>query len=405
MSITKRYNEAITSAVVAQNGIALRDLLLLSSKFGAQAMYEYMTSDRSLPSFISHPWSSLSHIVHERHSSAAAITARSWDEAYTHLHACISNFLKNVLPSCSAWPLPLLYGLLNDLRDVAEQADEELVAGGVKAGNMDDCAMLLTLAFRITSNEANRPEKDMSKKVGALQCANQLFRVYFSKHTLHLCSKLTTYFDHPSSPPFETTYPIAHRVTYNYYQGRLHLYEENFDSAIASLSSALSCTPMAYFSNRRRILLYLIPAKMLRGFFPSPSTILRYSMHWYIPIIRAVCAGDMPAFDGAVASGEKFFFRKGIYCTLQKLRPLIYRNLIQKLYRTREVTPESERCNIPYRDILVCLAMRGMKMEEEKLKRIIACLLTGRLIKGEFSPSETFLALEKDTPFPAIASP
>lgn len=192
MSISNRYSEAIKSAVVAQDGIALRDLLLLSSEFGAQAMYEYMTSDRSLPSSISHPWTSLSLIFHERHSSASAITAISWDGAYTHLHACIRNFLKNILPPCSAWPLPLLYGLLDDLREVAELADLELFAGGFKAGNMDECAMLLTLAFRITSNEANRPDKDLSKKVGALQCANQLFRVYFSKHTVHLCRKLTT---------------------------------------------------------------------------------------------------------------------------------------------------------------------------------------------------------------------
>lgn len=111
---------------------------------------------------------------------------------------------------------------------------------------------------------------------------------------------------------------------------------------------------MEYFSNRRRILPYLIPAKMLRGSFPSPSKILRYGMHWYTPIIRAVCAGDMPAFDRAVSSSDNFFFRKGIYCTLQKLRPLFYRSLIQKLYRAREVTLGSERCNIPYREILVC---------------------------------------------------
>lgn len=398
MSPLHEYNKAVESAVDNREPDKLRDHLLLSSDLGARAMHEYVVQGGACPSARPAPWASLPEMVARRHKAAAAVAAHNWVEAYSHAQDCLTGYLASVLANDDGWSLPVLYGLCGDLREVAFQADAQLVFEGRKAVKMDEAARILQKAFTATSSDQEKGPK--SKRVGTLECVNQLFRVYFQINALRLCTNLMRVVSAPNALDFDE-YPAAHRVTYKYYVGRLHLYEDRCEEAVECLQYALDRIPKEYEVNRRRVLLYLIPAKILRGSTPSLRTLARYNMTWYTGVVKAVRSGNLSAFDDAVTEHEQFFIRKGLYLVLEKMRSLVYRSLCQKLHQIR-VCEEAERHKIKLREYQVCLQLWGVTADEDEVECILANLIYNGLIKGYLSHKVRFLVLSTKQPFPPL---
>lgn len=401
MSPLLDYNKAVEVAVDNKNAEDLRDLLVLSSELGARAMHEYISEGGACPAPRPAPWSSLPVLVSKRHLAGAAISAYNWVDAYSHTVDCLTEYMSNILVHDTSWSLPVLYGLCSDLRAVARQADEELLEEGHKAEKMDDVARVLLKAFQITNGDRTNEGSDLSKRVGTLECINQLFRVYFSLNNLRLCSNLTRTMSARGALDFEKSYPVAHRVTYKYYHGRLHLYEDRYEDAVECLQYAFDRTPARYEVNKRNILLYLIPARMLRGRLPSFATLTRYKMSWYEEIVKAVRTGHLSMFDKAVVKHEQFFIRKGLYLAMEKMRSLVYRSLCQKLHRVRS-TAETERHKIRLREYQACLKLRGIQAGEDEVECVLANLIYNGLIKGYLSHKVKFLVLSTKQPFPSL---
>lgn len=60
-------------------------------------------------------------------------------------------------------------------------------------------------------------------------------------------------------------------VKYRYYVGRLCMFEDHYDEAEINLDYALLHCRRSAPGNKRRILQYLVPVKMLRGRLPTKS--------------------------------------------------------------------------------------------------------------------------------------
>lgn len=58
-------------------------------------------------------------------------------------------------------------------------------------------------------------------------------------------------------------------VTYRYYVGRLNLFEDQYEAAEENLEYALAHCYKDAVANKKRILRYLVPVKLLRGRFPT----------------------------------------------------------------------------------------------------------------------------------------
>ncbi|PKU38897.1 pci domain-containing protein 2 [Limosa lapponica baueri] len=159
--------------------------------------------------------------------------------------------------------LPIMYAVALDLRIFANNADQQLVKKGKsKVGDMlEKAAELLMSCFRVCASDTRAGIED-SKKWGMLFLVNQLFKIYFKINKLHLCKPLIRAID---SSNLKDEYSMAQRVTYRYYVGRKAMFDSDFKQAEEYLSFAFEHCHRSSQKNKRMILIYLLPVKMLLG--------------------------------------------------------------------------------------------------------------------------------------------
>jgi hypothetical protein len=350
------------------------------------------------------PWGALPIIVEHRHAACAAINASNWVEAYAHLTNGIMEYVNNVLPKDDAWSLPLLHGLCSDLRVVAEQGDKQLYSEGYKPRLLQDVERTLKKAFAVTNGDRTN-EGAQSKRIGTLGVINQLFRVYFKINSLRLCHPLIRTVNAPGFIDFETSFPVAHRVTYRFFVGRLHLFEGQYDDAVSNLSYAVEKIPASRFRrNKRLVLMYLIPAKIMRGSLPSMTLLEQYNLACYIGLVRALRSGNLSLFDQSLEQHEYLFIHQGLYLVLQRMRLMVFRSLCKKVLRAR-VAMKAERPHmLNLNDYRLGLRACGVEMPVSEIECIIANLIFNGYVKGYISHKHGFLVLSTKLPFPNLQS-
>lgn len=79
------------------------------------------------------------------------------------------------------------------------------------------------------ADELNGCTGDKGKRLAALEILITLFRVYFAINNLRLCKNLISAVDSRQFPPFQA-FPASQRVTYNFFLGRIQIYDENYVS-------------------------------------------------------------------------------------------------------------------------------------------------------------------------------
>ena len=179
----------------------------------------------------------------------------------------------------SNWQLPFINVVLGRLRVCSYAADDATDASGGSASAAASQPVGVSgskqRAMVDAQNELKRFLQKMvidrsplqqSKKMGCLFVIVHLFKVYFRLQSLKLCTFLMRMV--PQLPPL-TSYPVAQRVAYQYYLGRLLVFEEKYDEAESALSDALAHCHRSAVSNKRRILRFLIPLRLLRGRAPQ----------------------------------------------------------------------------------------------------------------------------------------
>jgi len=75
---------------------------------------------------------------------------------------------------------------------------------------------------------------------------------------------------------FLSRYPKSQQVTYKYYVGRKHLFDNDFQTAEKYLTFAFEHCHKKCQGNKRAILIYLIPVKMLLGQMPTLWMLQKY---------------------------------------------------------------------------------------------------------------------------------
>ncbi|VDQ05225.1 unnamed protein product [Trichobilharzia regenti] len=124
---------------------------------------------------------------------------------------------------------------------------------------MENAAQLILRLFQICASDSRTQIED-SKKLGMMGLANQLFKIYFQINKLNLCKSMIRAIDNLN---INDRFSLAQRVTYCYYVGRKAMFDGDFISADKSLSFAFDHCLSTKWNNKRLILIYLIPIKML----------------------------------------------------------------------------------------------------------------------------------------------
>lgn len=394
VDVLQQYNERVEKSVADMDGESLRDLLSMRSTLGNDAMEVYVLEGGSLPRAMPEPWSTLPELVQNRFAAASALNASNWVEACAYLSQAVTVYL-NILASDNAWSLPLLQSLATDLRLIAEQADAQLREEGLKASKLVEVERVLKRAFTTTNND-RRDIDEMSRRIGTLGVINHLLKVYFKLNNLRLCNNVTRAVTAPNFPDFESTFPVAHRVTYMYFSGRLHLYDDRCEEAVRDLTYAFERTPARYEKNKRLQLLYLIPAKILMGSLPSDNLLYKYNMTWFQDIATAIRTGNLRLFDDAVERHEEFFIKKALYLAIEKMRPLVYRSLCKRVFHVME----SNKIKIDA--FRISLNVCGVDMTRDEVECILANLIYNNYIKGYLAHKVGYVVLSKKNPFPKL---
>ncbi|XP_044769431.1 PCI domain-containing protein 2 isoform X2 [Neomonachus schauinslandi] len=339
------------------------------------------------------------------------------------------------------WALPVMYAVALDLRVFANNADQQLVKKGKsKVGDMlEKAAELLMSCFRVCASDTRAGIED-SKKWGMLFLVNQLFKIYFKINKLHLCKPLIRAID---SSNLKEDYSTAQRVTFRYYVGRKAMFDSDFKQAEEYLSFAFEHCHRSSQKNKRMILIYLLPVKMLLGHMPTIELLRKYHLMQFAEVTKAVryrvlfhlglsdaeliiksltrvvrglvlglgfpdCActflptpseGNLLLLNEALTKHETFFIRCGIFLILEKLKIITYRNLFKKVYlllRTHQLSLDA-----------FLVALKFMQVEDvdiDEVQCILANLIYMGHIKGYISHQHQKLVVSKQNPFPPLST-
>eukprot|EP01098_Paradermamoeba_levis_P008911 TRINITY_DN3678_c0_g1_i1.p1 TRINITY_DN3678_c0_g1~~TRINITY_DN3678_c0_g1_i1.p1 ORF type:complete len:463 (+),score=99.74 TRINITY_DN3678_c0_g1_i1:145-1389(+) len=302
----------------------------------------------------------------------------------------ISTAFQRILKNEGNWILPVLKLLAVQLRLSAKRADDEQLEAGGKADKQEDAARILNTSFNLTVND--RSPIDQSKKWGSLLIINQLLKIYFELNHFSLCKNLMKQVENPGFPPLDK-FPLSEVVTYRFFIGRLYMFDGNYKRAEENLSFAFKNCPSRSYKNKRLILLFLVPVKMLLGEFPQMEILQRYQLHQFVDLARAVKLGNLEQFNSSLALYEDFFIQKGIYLILEKLKMITYRNLFRRIYLILQ--------NNKIRLALFVQILQWLEVEIDldETECILANLIASGYIRGYISHKMSCLVLSQKEPF------
>ncbi|KAM4701427.1 PCI domain-containing protein 2 [Discoglossus pictus] len=394
-----QYLQQVQEAIDSKHGVFCADLVSFRHPHVANARLQLSAPEEKCQQVLEPPYDEM-FAAHLR--CTYAVANHDFVEAYkcqTHIFLTyITSFLK-IFQSLKEenWALPIMYSITLDLRIFANNADQQLVKKGKgKVGDMlEKAAELLMSCFRVCASDTRAAFED-SKKWGMLFLVNQLFKIYFKISKLHLCKPLIRAID---SSNFKDEYTMAQRVTFKYYVGRKAMFDSDFKKAEEYLSFAFENCLRSSQKNKRMILIYLLPVKMLLGHMPTVQLLKKYDLMQFAEVTKSVSEGNLLLLTEALAKHETFFIRCGIFLILEKLKIITYRNLFKKVYlllKTHQLSLDA-----------FLVALKFMQVDDvdiDEVQCIIANLIFMGHIKGYISHQHQKLVVSKQNPFPPLSS-
>jgi len=324
-----------------------------------------------------------------------ALNRKDYVGAYKGLSAAYLKLI-TILSGETGWLLPLLCQSTYDMRVLAEIAD---TVSGTGQTNLRDCSEKLQKGFGSCMNDRIDISDPMSKKRGIIYLVVSAFRIYFKignyRSCKHMINPVERSIRNESSIINSNYISKADLVTYRFYKGRLNVFEDKYVEAQVELEYALANCHMKSTFNKRRILSYLIPVKMCHGQLPSNELLDTYNFTEFKDLCAAVRSGNLEGFNKAMQVYLDVFIKKGIYLVLEKVKTLVYRNLIKLVYRI-----ENKASTLKLAKIEQAFDFSNEKVSLDEIECIIANLIFNGHIKGYISHKLRMLVLSKANPFP-----
>ncbi|XP_036413371.1 PCI domain-containing protein 2 [Colossoma macropomum] len=390
-----QYLQQVLEAIDTRDGVFCAELLSFKHPHVANPRLQLSSPEDKCQQVLEPPYDEM---VAAHLRCTYAVANHDFVEAYKCQTVVVQSFLKAFQAHKEEnWALPVMFAVTLDLRIFANNAEQQLQKKGKgKVGDMlEKAAEQLMSCFRVCASD-NRAGIDDSKKWGMLFLINQLFKIYFKINKLHLCKPLIRAID---SSNLKDDYSMAQRVTYKYYVGRKAMFDSNFKLAEEYLSFSFQHSHRSCQRNKRLILIYLLPVKMLLGHMPTTQLLKKYDLMQFTDVTKAVSEGNLLLLNEALAKHETFFIRCGIFLILEKLKIITYRNLFKKVYLLLKTH------QLPLDAFLVALKM--MQVEEvdiDEVQCILANLIYMGHIKGYISHQHQKLVVSKQNPFPPLSS-
>jgi hypothetical protein len=242
---------------------------------------------------------------------------------------------------------------------------------------------------------------DAEKKTPQLHIVNVLFKVYFKLNALHLCKNLINAVNLPTFLPFDS-FAKSEKVTYNFYVGRLAVFEDAYERAEERLSYAFSKCHKHSRKNVRLILRYLIPVRLILGILPSKKLLEMYDLKEFYDVVEAMRRGDARLLNASLDAGEAEFIRQGTYLILEKLRMSVYRTLFKKVHAIHGEMDPGKSNQVALAKFQRALEWCGISVDIDEVECIIANLIFRKFVKGYISHKNRVVVLSKTDAFPSL---
>ena len=152
--------------------------------------------------------------------------------------------------------------------------------------------------------------------------------------------------------------------------------------------------------NKRLILRYLVPVRMVLGSFASEALLQKYRLPFFVALCRAVHRGDLAAFERELTAHQQLFIRHGSYLLVERAKTIAYRNFFKIVH---ELHPAGTT-KLDISAFKTCLDAVGLKnsMDKEEIECVVANLIYKGYIKGYLSHQHSKLVVSKANGFPAL---
>ncbi|KAI9636407.1 uncharacterized protein MKK02DRAFT_27507 [Dioszegia hungarica] len=393
----QQYIQSFYAPLAAEDSYALLRLLALRNKT-ARGLSDSVgpIDERRLanpPHNLPEPWDGIA----LRHCACvAALYRNSYQEAYTHQSQVLSLFYR-WLPDQSAWCLPVLYLLLGDLRDLAEQADQGTFAATGKMPALEECTRTVSKAFSMCATDRTFKGSE-SRRVGIYHVACLSLKCYFKVGKPNLCKNIIrAVTSDPKTPPIHDA-PLPDQVTWHFYIGMLAFLSGDDTKASEELGWALEHCPAEPARNIELILTYLIPLRLLAAQFPHPTLLAHFPrLHeTYSPFIAATRSGNVRAYDERLEWAQPRLVGMSTYLTVERAREGCLRVLFRKAWIASD---KSSR--IPLSTFRTALELHGVEVDADEVECMVANMISRGFMKGYISHEKQMVVLAKTSPFPS----
>ncbi|KAM7365842.1 hypothetical protein PAMP_016741 [Pampus punctatissimus] len=322
-----QYLQQIYEAIVNHEGSFCAELLSFKHPHVANPRLQLASPEEKCQQVLEPPYDEM---VAAHLRCTYAVANHDFVEAYKFQTIVVQSFLRAFQSHKEEnWALPVMFAVTLDLRIFANNAEQQLQkkGKGQPSEMLEKAAEQLMSCFRVCASD-NRAGIEDSKKWGMMFLSNQLFKIYFKINKLHLCKPLIRAID---SSNLKNDYSPAQKVTYKYYVGRKAMFDSDFKPAEEFLSYSFHHCHRSSQKNKRMILIYLLPVKMLLGHMPTHQLLRKYDLMQFADVTKAVSEGNLLLLNEALSKHETFFIRCGIFLILEKLKIITYRNLFKKV--------------------------------------------------------------------------
>ncbi|KAG9256121.1 PCI domain-containing protein [Emericellopsis atlantica] len=325
-------------------------------------------------------WKAIEEILAGEHGQSSWTKVyEAWRDLTSMLVRGYNNF------GFEAWTIPSLYMVGKYLRLFAIKADAEpkrrtpahqgfMLIGddfdpdAERQSQLRDAEQHLKRIFSLCLTD--RAPLEESRKWGIYFVVNLLFKTYFklgsASMSKTILTSLAAYEQRGDLPPL-ASFPKSQRVTFRYYQGVLFFLEENYANAEERLTEAWQMCAHGAKENLERILMYLIPCRLLTShMLPSQQLLAPFPrlQKLFDPLTRYIRQGDLRSFDQELQKGEDEFVRHRIYLTLERGRDVAMRNLLRKVFiaggfeeSADASAPPQRRTRIPLDEFQAAISM------------------------------------------------
>lgn len=302
-------------------------------------------------------------------------------DAYSLYNKATAPLIRDFKTLVSNLGVPCVKSIARSLRIFATNADY--------ASAVHQMQKLIKLALSSPSN--------VSGGSSLVTVINQLMAVYFQRNNVTQASKLLEY-DENINPRY---FSDSELCTYHFYRGRIHAINLEIEKAHDDLLEVYYKCPLESKSNRRLLLIYLIPIQFFYGKLPTTGHGLleHYNLDFFAPFANSIALGRIRAFDRALREHQLLLIKLGIYQLMASTRKLVYYQLLKCVY---EIYGSDK---IPVRAFHEALLLPDDQNDDladapsytiDEAESIVAGLIEMKLVKAYIHHGYHFIVFAKD---------